>query len=171
MSRFLDENYEVPELPSNYMKLEDGENKIRIMDKPVMGYEYWKTNKDKSRTPVRVRMGEPIPADEIEENETIKHFWAMPVYNYKDERIQLLEITQKSILKAIRILERSKDWGNPLEYDLLIVKEGQKLETKYTVQPVPPKKLDPAIIQLYKDMEINLEELFEGKDPFESEEA
>jgi hypothetical protein len=32
--------------------------------------------------------------------------------------------------------------------------------------PAPKEKLDPGITQLYKDMNINLEALFTGDDPF-----
>ena len=84
----------------------------------------------------------------------------------EEEKIQILEITQKSILKSIRALERSKDWGSPLNYDIIVFKTGQKLETRYNVQPAPPKPLSKALLDDYKDMEIDLEALFEGKDPF-----
>ena len=109
-----------------------------------MGYEYWITNKDGSRKPIRKHMDENLPVEELEGDEIPKHFWAMPIYNYQEEKIQVLEITQKSILKAIRALERSKDWGSPLNYDIIVFKSGQKLETRYNIQPAPPKPLSKA---------------------------
>ena len=166
MSDFLDSDYEVPQKAGNYMRFDEDENKFRILDKPIMGYEYWITNKDGSRKPIRKQMDEDIPVEELEGDEIPKHFWAMPVYNYQEEKIQILEITQKSILKSIRALERSKDWGSPLNYDIIVFKTGQKLETRYNVQPAPPKPLSKALLDDYKDMEIDLEALFEGKDPF-----
>lgn len=165
----LPDDYEIPQKAGNYMKLEDGENKFRILDNPVLGWEYWVTEKDGKRKPVRKHMGEEIQAEDLEEGEQLKHFWAMPVFNYKDERVQILELTQKSIQKAIKALDRSKDWGSALGYDLLVTKSGQKLDTEYVVVPAPPKKLAPAIEQLHKDMEINMEALFTGDDPFKSD--
>ena len=51
---------------------------------------------------------------------------------------------------------------------LVVTKEGDKLETKYTVMPSPQKPLDEGIQQLYKDMKINLDALYDGADPFSS---
>jgi hypothetical protein len=168
MSDFLDDKYEVPQKSGNYMRWIDGENKFRILGKPVLGWEGWKEQKDGGRKPVRKHMDEIISVDEVDEEDKIKHFWAMPVWNYQEEKVQILEITQKGIQKSIRAMEKSKDWGSPLEYDILVTKSGQKLETEYQVNPIPPKKLDPAIYVIYENMEINLEALFEGEDPFAS---
>lgn len=163
---FLPENYELPESVGNYMRFEKGANKFRILDKAVIGYEGWKTQEDGSKKPVRKRQGEAINVDEVDKEDEIKHFWAFPVYNYQEEKVQILEITQKGIMKEIRALERSKDWGSPLEYDITVTRTGDKLETRYTVQPSPPKKLDPAITKYYKDLKINLDALFDNEDPF-----
>lgn len=40
MSR-LPDNYEAPAIASNYTKLKEGDNKIRILTAPVIGYEYF----------------------------------------------------------------------------------------------------------------------------------
>ena len=148
------------------MRFVDGENKFRILGNPIMGWEGWKEQPDGSNKPVRKRMDESISVDEVDDESRIKHFWAMPVYNYQEEKIQILEITQKGILKSIRALEKSKDWGSPLNYDILVTKSGQKLETEYQVTPIPPKPLSKALLEDYKEMDINLEALFDGDDPF-----
>ena len=169
MNDFLDPKYEVPQKSSNYARLLDGENKFRILNSPIQGWEYWQTSPEGARKPIRKRMGETISVNDLEPNEQLKHFWAMPVYNYKEEKVQILEITQKGIQKALTALSRSKDWGSPLNYDILITRSGQKLDTEYVVQPSPPKPLDPAIFQLYKDMKIDIEQLYSGGDPFKLE--
>ena len=171
---FLPKNYEVPASEGNYFKFEQGENRFRIMSKPILGMEYWVTDpKDKTkRLPKRVEMGVNIPVDEIEINpktgreDLPKHFWAMVIWNYKLEKAQILEITQKSIQRTLTGLSKDDDWGDPLSYDVVVEKTGEKLETEYQVRPKPKKEMDAGIVQMVKDMDIKLEVLFEGGDPF-----
>src|SRR6266436_1331299 len=110
---FFNKDYEIPQI-SKYMKFEEGENIFRILgsfinETAVMGTVYWKTA-DKGRMPVRLKPNVAVPASELELNpktgeiEIPKHFWAFPVYNYRSKSIQILEITQKSIMNAIKSL-------------------------------------------------------------------
>lgn len=166
---FLPKDYEVPQKPGNYMKLLDGENRFRVLASPILGWKAWQTTPDGGRKPIRRRMDKPFQTDEVEEPEQIKHFWVMPVWNYRDERVQILEITQKSIQKSLRALAKDEDWGSPFGYDIVVTKTGQKLETEYQVNPKPHKKLDPGIIAMYEGMDIRLEALYDGQDPFATE--
>ena len=113
-------------------------------------------------------MDEDIPQDLVDHESMPKHFWAFPVYNYTDERVQILEVTQKTIQKEMRVLTNNPDWGNPLGYDISVTRTGEELKTEYSVQPSPPSELDPGVVKLYEDMSINLEALFDGEDPFAS---
>jgi hypothetical protein len=168
MSDFLPTNYEVPNKTGNYMKFQDGENRFRILGSPILGWETWKDLPEGGRKPIRTTMDKPFGVDEIEDGDptNVKHFWAMPVWNYKEERIQVLEITQKGIQKTLRALAKDVDWGSPTSYDIVVTKTGQKLETEYSVSPKPAKKLDAGITKLFEDMQINLPALFIGGDPF-----
>jgi len=173
MNDFLPQGYEVPASNSNYMRLEKGKNRFRILTSPILGMEYWKTI-DSKRTPIRRHMGVNIPITELEEDENgelkqPKHFWAMVCWNVKADKPQILEITQKRIQKAIRAMANSEDWGDPREYDIEIEREGEKFETVYTVRPCPKKKFDAGKAQMVKDMNIDLEQLWTGGDPFKSE--
>jgi hypothetical protein len=164
MSDFLPAGYEIP-VESNYMKLQQGDNKLRVLGSAIIGQEYWIETKD-GRKPIRKRQGERISPADIGPDSSIKHFWAFPVYNYQDKRIQILELTQKTIMNGIQKLTSSEDWGDPKDYDITITKEGEMMQTEYSVVPSPKKKLDIGIQQLYNDMHINLEALYEGADPF-----
>lgn len=166
MSDFLPDSYEVPQKSGNYMKLKDGENRFRILTSPILGYEWWEQDGE-SRKPVRVRMNTPIVT--TPESEKAKHFWAMAVYNYRDEAIQILEITQATIQKAIKALAKDSDWGSPLGYDLVVTRSGKELNTEYTVQPKPAKELDKVVAEKFKATKIRLEALYDGEDPFASE--
>jgi len=175
---FLPDTYEVPEAPSKYMKLETGENRIRILTSPILGYEWWVTEtgevREKDAKPqkgdkaIRIKMDGRMPADA---GETFKHFWAMVVYNYKNESIQILQVNQSTIQKPLKNLAKDEDWGSPVGvdgYDIAITKTGEKLETEYEVRAKPKKKLDEGIMIAFRDMHINLEALYSGDDPFKS---
>lgn len=162
---FLPAGYEVP-TTSNYMKFQLGENKFRILSSPILGYEWW-VETEGTRKPVRVDLKTQIDISKIENPDEVKHFWAMPVWNYQAKRVQILEITQKGIQKTLRALARDEDWGSPVQtYDIVVTKTGEGFETKYEVLPKPAKPLDPEIITQFESMNITLEALYSGDDPF-----
>jgi hypothetical protein len=149
------------------MRLQPGENRFRVLGSPILGYVYWTEDSAGVRKPNRIRMSERVPAGTmLGKDDKVKHFWAMPVWNYQEEKVQILEITQKGLMKSLRALAADPDWGSPVQYDVVVTRSGQSLDTEYSLQPKPAKPLDEGIIQVYKDMHINLEALYEGGDPF-----
>jgi len=169
----LDPDYKEP-TQSNYLKFVEGENTFRILEGPITGWEYWVTDGDK-RKPIRKHEGENIPVEEIEVDpktgkpENPKYFWAMVVYNWEDDRVQILEITQTTIRRAILAMSKSKSWGDPTEYNIIVTKSGEGKETEYTVMPGQKEKLPKEIEDKYKAMSVNLEALFKGDDPFKND--
>ena len=169
---FLPSNYKVP-TDSKYMKFQAGDNMFRVLSDAITGWEWWTSETidgKEVRKPNRVMEEAAIPASEIDDEQLPKHFWAFVVWNYKDERVQILEITQKSIQMKIRALSQSKGWGDPKGYDIQVSRSGEKLATKYELMPIPPEKVDEEIMKKYKEMSINLPALFTGDDPFSKEE-
>jgi hypothetical protein len=163
---FLPQGYEVPQAGGNYYKFVKGENRFRIMGSPILGYEYWE-EEDGKRKPIRSRMDAPIDVTHVDDPSTIKHFWAMVVYNYEEKKLQIMEITQKTIQRSLRSLSSDPDWGSPVQkYDIVVKRSGDGLETEYEVMPKPATPMDPGIVQLYHDTEINLDALYDGADPF-----
>jgi hypothetical protein len=170
---FLPEGYTIPS-NSKYMKFQEGVNLFRFLAKPIMGREFWKTDpKDVTkRTPIRRRMDESISVSELEINpksgkiDDAQHFWAMPVWNYKEKMVQILEIKQKGILEAIKSYVENPKWGSPLEYDITVTKSGSGMETKYLTDHDPKEPLDAEIKKAWDSTKINMEALFKGEDPF-----
>lgn len=166
-SEFLGSDYKAPATTSSYMKLQKGENVIRILSNAITGYEYW--NDDNK--PIRSK--EPFSATpniklDMDGNPTkVKHFWSFVVWNYDTKNIEILQINQATIQGNIKALIDDEDWGNPKGYDIKITRSGEKLETKYSVNPKPAKPVDDEIQAKYNASEINLEALFTGGNPFE----
>ena len=171
MSDFLPPNYTVPQSGGNYYKLVQGENRLRILagfsDGAVMGLEYWNTE----NKPVRHRMGEQFTLENAKDGSSPKHFWAMPVYDYKEGKVKVFEITQKSLQKSLSELSKDEDWGNPTGYDIAISRSGEGIETEYGLVPKPKKALPKEALVAWEEAKsnnLNLGDLFDGGDPFQA---
>ncbi len=164
---FLPDKYKVPVSGGKYFKFMPGENNFRIISSAVIGYEYWDIN-DK---PKRVKeLPKRRPADiRLEKNGTIKikHFWAFTVWNYEKSEVEIMEITQKTIMNAIKSIIDNPKWGDIKQYDITITKEGEALATEYAVMPNPKTELEPKIVDVINKSKVNLEALFTGANPFE----
>ena len=106
------------------------------------------------------------PDAPIDPKYPIKHFWAMIVWNYQTERIEILEVTQISIQQVITTLSRDPEWGSPFGYDIKVERLGKGLDTKYTILGMPPAPVTDEIKEAFLDVPINLEALYKGEDPF-----
>lgn len=145
---------------SSFMKIQKGENKLRIISKPIEGWVEW-IDKVAYRTTL-----DEQPETKDEENPP-KKFLALVVIDREDEQVKIWEVTQKSIIKAIKTLAANPDWGTPFSYDLNINKTGEDLKTKYTVTPSPKKPLSKEAIASAKAKPCNLLAIYEGESPWD----
>lgn len=159
----IPENYREPSNSDNYMKLKQGENRIRIMSSLIMGWEDWTL--DEKPKPVRFRYNEK-PKAPISAARPIKLFWAFIVWNHSESKIQILQVNQASIRRQIHKITQDADWGNPMNYDLKISRSGEGMETVYAVVPVPHSPIPQKAKDAMKSLKIDLNELFIGGDPF-----
>lgn len=160
---YIPENYREPSASDNYLKLKPGETRIRIMSSMIMGWEDWTS--EETRKPVRFKY-EAKPKAPINPASPIKLFWAFVIWNYAEKRLQILHVTQASIRRAIHKLATDNDWGNPRNYDLKISRTGEDKNTVYAVVPSPKTAMPKEATEAFKKANINLEALFTGEDPF-----
>ena len=163
---FLPASYTKIPTSSNYMRFQDGDNSFRVLSSAIVGYVYWNNEKKpvRSRNPYN-----KIPADiQFDEDGGFKisHFWAFVVWNYGEQKIQILEVTQKKVMKAMKALVDNAKWGDPKGYDICVNRTGTGYDTDYVVQGIPHSPLEDKIAKLYAETSINLEALFDGEDPF-----
>jgi len=159
--KFLPEDYEAPRVGGYYMKLQQGENRIRILSQPILGWEDWSAE----GKPIRFAYDKK-PEKAINPAKPVKHFWAFIVWNYKDEQIQILQVTQAGVRKGLEALSKDADWGAPFFYDIKIIKEGEEMKTKYMVNPLPHKPTALHIIESFNARPCYLEALYQNEDPF-----
>ena len=160
---------EIPESPNNYMAFKQGDNKIRILDNPLAGSVYWE-KKDGKNVVNRVKIGDHIDDDIMARTgrEKVKYFWIFPAWNYAEERLQILELTQKTIIRAIEELTTDEAWGDPRDFDIVVNKKGEGLETEYPTRPQPKTENKPATeaLEKLKKEGFNLEKIYAGENPF-----
>lgn len=158
---FPTEDYKLPET-SNYMRFIEGENPFRVLSSAIVGYEYFKAD----NKPVRSKEAfDSIPVD-IKQGGDIKPFWAFVVWNYNAKKIQILELTQKGIMKTMQAYIKNPKWGSPMEYDFIVIRTGSGLDTEYSTSVNPKEEVDAAIKAKYRATAIELNELFTSGDPF-----
>lgn len=161
-NNFLPQGYEAPTTEGNYFKFRKGDNRFRIMSNAVVGWEMWTRDNKPVRQP---EAWEEVPFDaKRNDNGSFqKHFWAFIVWNYEAKKVQIMEITQKTIQDGIEAVVNNKKWGDPKGYDFVVKATGDGLEREYTVTPEPHTEAPEVSIS-----QINLAALFKGEDPFNS---
>ena len=167
-------------------KLSDG-GSVRfalLSDEPLEFFECWGSSDGASR-PFRFDY-EPAYEDVVAEmgdfepregrggpgTIDIKFAIACPVYNFDTGNVQVLSLTQKSILKEIDAISQMEDYDNLLEWDFNLSKKGSGLTTEYTLRPVPRKKgaqehIDAAWIEA-KSNGFDISRLLTGGNPFKA---
>lgn len=155
---FLPKDYEMKEEGSDFLKLEDGDNKFRVLDDAVIGVEGWKDNK-----PFR-RGGENASIDDSEVDIDQKYgkpkkstFWAFYVWSYNNEKVMLLSLTQKTIQKAIMGYAQDEEWGHPSGYDITVTRTDNGGKISYAVKPSPAKPLKADIQKAVDAMKDSLD--------------
>jgi len=168
---FLVDGYKEP-TKSNYMKFLPGSNRFRILGTAKVGWEYWTKGTDKDIS-VRVTKEESIPMAEVMTdkygNLAVKYFWAFVVYNYDAERIQILQVTQKSVREGMQNFLDKAIWGKvvPGEY-VFDVNQGKKADGKpeYSVIAEPKTEVEKEVLTKLERTLIDMDAWMAGKDPF-----
>jgi hypothetical protein len=174
---FLPTDY-TPTSTSEFTKLVEGDNKVRILAQPLIGRLWWmspegvlreKGNVQKGDKPMRVSYKDELPENIIEVQ--TKEFWMMKVWDYRMGKVAILEITQQTIIKNVHEYIMDAEWGDPRFYDINFKKQGSGKDTKYFVMPSPQKELPEDIKTASEESNINLEQFLtknkREEDPFE----
>jgi hypothetical protein len=93
----------------------------------------------------------------------------MVVWNYAEKRVQILSITQKTIMTPLYNYEQMEEWGDLKGYDIEITKKKEGDKTNYLVSAIPPKALAQEIKDAYTETKVDLSKIFEGEYPIEEE--
>lgn len=151
------------EQKSLFTKLQVGDNKVRITSEAIIGYVWWKDKKA-----YRCKRIDQIP-DGIEKGgrDGWKEFNAFKIWNYIEQTVQILEISQATIKTALFSYNLNDDWGDIREYDINIRRTGEGKSTEYTVIPSPKKEIAPKVLEQLERVKINWDNYISGEKCFE----
>ena len=167
---------EIPEETYEFLKLkEEKEYKLRVVSPIICGYEGWieeVINGKTVRTSKKFKTKEeadkvefsPGKYDDPNEKAEAVFFWAMIVWNYELEALQVFQVNQKTIQKKIKALSSDTEWGHPRNYDIKITRINNK-PVEYSINTSPPKSVKKEIIELYKKVNPDLDLLFSNGHP------
>jgi hypothetical protein len=154
-----------------------------LSEEPLEFYELWGEGPDGKAKPFRFD-SEPGPDDitlalgdytrrvnrEGTGVEPMKFALALPVYNYETARVEVLQLSQKSLIRELDAVSQMEDYSDILAIDFLLGKEGSGLNTEYKLTPVPRKKgADKDITAAWSDVRadgFDIDRLLIGADPF-----
>ena len=157
-----------------------------LSDEPLEFYEVWAEGPDSKAKPFRFAQ-EPTPDDIAVEIgdftrrtnregtgvEPVKFALALPVFNFDTNRVEVLQLTQRSLIRELDGISQMPDYEDILAIDFLLGKEGSGLNTEYKLTPVPRKKgADKAITEAWEETRsagFDLSRLLDGADPFKAD--
>lgn len=119
--------------------------------------------KIKSGQTVRVRLvGQPIQYDDSYEGKANVQFASLVLLRDSETKTSSVKGFRFgwTIQKALRALYKDEEWGDPTGYDVAISREGEKLDTKYTVVPKPKAAISKADAALVEASTLNLNKMF-----------
>lgn len=153
---------------SPYVKFADGDKRsLRILSKPVTGYEFWIDDEDGNRRPVRWKPNEDRPEHAIGD-ERAKKFVAFVVFEYSEDGkggdVKIWQFSQRSIIDQMAMLFKDRHWS---EFELVVVRAGKGLDTKYNVTGIQ-SQIEENLVAFATECEkyIKLDNLFTGDNPF-----
>lgn len=161
---FIPKDYEAPTGGGGFTKLKNGDNRMRILSSPLMLWVVWA---DKKVTRIQYKGAANKPAKPAGENASVKHAWALVIWNYETEAIEVFELDKQSIIASLTKYANDADWGHPKEYDIVINKSGAGMDTEYSFIAKPAKPANDQIVEAYIANPIDLSQLLiEGGNPF-----
>ena len=169
-------------------KLKDGEHhRIAIVsENPLEYWTVWGESAQGQKKPFRF-IAEPSAADITEELgdftqrlnyagtavEAPKFALSFFCFDFKDAKIKVFEVSQKTLIKELDKLSHDEDYADLHAWDLKFCRTGTGMETEYSILPSPRKKgsqeaIDAAWEQA-KGAGYDLTRLLDGGNPFSAD--
>jgi len=123
---------------SNYMKLEQGNNVVRIITQPYVFTVCW--IKDPQGVPRKVRSACLPTCPLVKRGDKLQKRWYVGAINRRSGKAEILEISSQ-IVSALKDLASDPDWGNPKGYDVDIRRGAPGSQPLYRVIAKPAKPL------------------------------
>lgn len=136
MPKYIDnyESYDIPSGTGNFLKLEDGANKIRLCTRALE--VAFHENKEGTKYSTTVCSDDSCELCKLGKPKKFKY--AFLVLNRKDGKPYIYE-APITVFRQIVAYETNPEYGDIRKYDITINKEGTGRNTTYTIMPSPKK--------------------------------
>lgn len=152
---------------SDFMKLEAGKSRVRVLGNPVQFYVHWIETPDGQKRKVNSPIGDPkLVKQLIDQGFKRQARWLVKVLDRADGGVKLLEIGSQ-IYNGIKTLVQDEEWGPVTSYDITIKRGSPGQQPLYQVSPCPKSPLDPdakAALQAFNDR-VDLTKMTQPADP------
>lgn len=116
-------------------------------------------------TSVKVRLTSDPYIFNSEYQGTVSTKYAWVVYNYSDEKGQVLQLPVTGF-RALKAIAEDPEWGDPQGFDITVNREGSGKETKYHLTPSPNKQ--PLTKEMKDEVEkVDITKAIKGAIPLE----
>lgn len=170
---FLPAGYEAP-ASGGFTKFEAGETRLRILGPALLLWVVWEGGKSR-RMPYICPDGKIIPKPPVNkqsEKDGAGHVWGLKVYNYNTDQMEVCELNSQKCIADLTRYFGDPDYGNPINYDVVVTKTVKGDKTTYSTTPKPPKPVDQKVIDAYEATPIDLSQLLVvGGNPFSATSA
>jgi hypothetical protein len=128
---------------SDFMKLVEGENTVRIMGNPVQFYIHWLDIPGGGKRKVNSPFEDTELVRRLEDSGFKRQArWLVKVLDRRDNNFKLLDVGPQ-IYNGIKSLYNNARWGKVTQYDITITKAPKGTQPLYGVTP-NPKEAIPA---------------------------
>jgi len=158
---------DVGSIKSDFMRLEQGKTKVRVMGNPTQFYVHWVESPDGKKKKVNSPVSDPALVKRLEDaGFKRKATWIVTVLDRSDDTFKLLEIGSQ-IYNSIKNLYLDEDWGPVGRYDLTIERGTPGTQPLYRVTPRPKAPLSSELAESFKEFSsrVDLTKLIQPSEP------
>jgi len=146
---------------SDFIRLEEGENTVRVMGNPVQFYIHWVVTPDGSRRKVNSPVDHPELVRRLEDSGFRRQArWLIKVLDRTDDEFRILEVGPQ-IYNGVKALYNNSRWGKVTAYDVTISKGPKGSQPLYSVTPNPKEPLSSDFKAKFVDFNdrVNVEKI------------
>lgn len=123
---------------SDYMKLNEGDNVVRIVTKPYQFQVCWLKDTSGVSRKVRSALSKDCPL--VKRGEKLQKRWYVGVIERRSNACRILEVSSQ-IMAGVKNHADDQDWGDPRGYDINIKRAAPGSQPLYSVLAKPKKPL------------------------------
>jgi len=142
---------------TEYMRLSQGQNKIRVMGNPIQFYVHWVQTQDGSKRKIVSPISSPELVRQLEDSGFKRQpKWLIKVLDRSDDTFKLLEVGSQ-IYNGIRALYNDSSWGKVTSYDITINRGPKGAQPLYGVTPNPKTKIPTELKDRFVEFNNNVD--------------